>query len=141
MSQRIKERKKKEKKIKFYSNLIIVFLVISFLVLFSWYIYSKFFAKKKIEAFFPQESFSFFLVKSNFTTEQGDRLRKLGTRFGDEKYFQNFLEDLIFPKLRDQKLDIPEEKFTGWRGDYIAVGNIKLSNIENISIFKNIFLS
>lgn len=135
MSQKIKARKKKEKKIKLYSNLIIALIIILFISLFSLYIYNKFFAAKKIESFFPEESYSFFLIRSNFTSDQGDKLRKLGLRFGDEKYFQNFLEDLIFPKLRDQKLDIPEEKFIGWRGDYVAVGNIKLSNIENIPIF------
>lgn len=135
MSKRIKERKKKEKKKKIISSLIISLFIAALAVYSFYFIYSNFFAKKKIETFFPKESFSFFLVKSNFTTDQGEKLRKLGLRFGDEKYFQNFLEDLIFPKLREQKLDIPEEKFFGWRGDFVAVGSMKLSNIENISIF------
>jgi hypothetical protein len=135
MSHRIKERKKREKKDKIVFTGIIFLLIIALAALGAYYIYAKFFAPNKIESFFPKEISSLILVKSNFTTDQGEKLKKLSLKFGDEKYFQNFLEDLIFPKLREQKLDIPEEKVFGWRGDFVAVGSIKVSNIENSSIF------
>lgn len=135
MSKRIKERKKKEKRSKTFFGLVVFLLTVGFVVLGGYYIYASFFAPRKIESFFPKEISSLFLVKSNFTTDQGDKLKELGQKFGDEKYFQNFLEDLIFPKLREQKLDMPEEKVFGWRGDFVAVGSIEVSNIENTSIF------
>ncbi len=135
MSKRIKERKKKEKINKIIFSIAVFLLTVSFIVLGVCYIYTNFFMPRKIESFFPEEISSLFLIKSNFTTDQGDKLKKLGLKFGDEKYFQNFLEDLIFPKLREQKLDIPDEKIFGWRGNFVAVGNIDVSSIENSSIF------
>ncbi len=135
MSQKIKERKKREKKNKIIFSISVLFITILFIISGAYYIYAKFFAPRKIESFFPKEISSLFLVKSNFTTDVGDKLKKLGLKFGDEKYFQNYLEDLIFPRLRDQKLNIPDEKVFGWRGDFVAVGSIKVSNIENTPIF------
>lgn len=135
MSKRIKERRKKEARNKTVFGLVIFFMVLAFIALGVYYIYANYFAPRKIESFFPKEISSFFLVKSNFTTDQGNKLKQLGLKFGDEKYFQNFLEDLIFPRLREQKLDIPDEKAFGWRGDFVAVGSIDVSSIENSSIF------
>ena len=135
MSKKIKERRKKEKRNKIIFSVTVFLLILGFIVFSIYYIYANFLAPRKIESFFPKEISSLFLIKSNFTTNQGDKLKKLGLKFGDEEYFQNFLENLIFPKLKEEKLDIPEEKVFGWRGDFVAVGNIKVSSIENSSIF------
>lgn len=135
MSKKRKEEIKKEKRKKKIFSLTLISVLIVFTILGLFFVYSKFFIKKGFESFVPAENSAFFLVNINPESDQAEILKKLGLRFGEEKFFKNFLNDLIFPELREKKAEISDELMFGWRGNFVALGNIKLSATENIPIF------
>lgn len=135
MSKRRKRELEREKrKKKFFISLSLLFFILTIVFSFG-FVYFKFFAQKPIEAFIPDDVISFFLIDIDPDSEQNVVLKKLGLRFGDENFLNNFLEDLIFPGLRESEIEIDQEILFGWRGKKVAVGSIRVSPIENISIF------
>jgi hypothetical protein len=135
VSKRRKEKIKKEKKRKKIFGFFLIIALVIVIVLGSFFVYFKFFTKKGIESFVLADNSAFFLINMNHESDQAEALKKLGLRFDDENFFSNFLEDLIFPELREQKSDISDETLFGWRGDFVALGNIKVSAIENTPVF------
>lgn len=135
MSKKRKENIEKEKKRKKIFSFALILVLIALALVASFFTYSKFFAKKRIESFIPNESSSFFLVNINPKSDQTETLKKLGLRFGEEKFFENFLNNLIFPELQGQQSETFDKLMSGWRGNFVALGNIKLSAAENIPIF------
>lgn len=126
---KIRQRKEKLKKRILFSvvGLIILGAVIFVLVL----VYFNFFAKKSFQSFIPEDPLAFISVTLKRSEDQDQALKKLGLKFGSESFFEDYLENILFPGLKE----VNDEEFKAWRGEKVAFGNIKLSPVENVMVF------
>jgi len=125
------KRRKQEKQRNQRNKKLVIFIAIIAILIFGlgifWSSYSRYQAKRSIESFVGTDLVALTLIDINKDSEQSEKLKQVGLKLGDEKYFSNFLKNLILKDVDPKDLKIEEELFLGWIGNQMAIGNIRVT--------------
>lgn len=135
MSKRRKEILKRNLKNKRLIIFIAVFVVLVFGFGIFWASYQSYLAKTSLESFIADDLISLIKIDINRDSEQNEKLKQIGSRLGNEKYFSDFLKSLVLQGVRPEDLKIDEDLFLGWLDNGIAIGNIRITPDKNSKIF------
>lgn len=129
MSRIRKERKRKRQK-KFFTLVGITVIVIVFFGI--YLVYNQFIKKEKIESFFPEKPVFYVKLNLDPTLAQGKNLLKISEKFQDKEFFTKALTNFIFGEISEDQIEIKAQELTGFVGEEVILGNISLSQLENL---------
>ncbi len=135
MSQRRKEFLKRQRRNKKVIVFTAVLVVLFFGLGIFWSSYSRYKTKSSIESFIPDDLISLITIDIDKDSKQYEKLKQVGIKLGDEKFFSNLLKDLTLQGINPKDLKIEESLFMGWLGDQVTFGNIRITPSKNSKIF------